>query len=177
MSDGRVTLGIGIGWSKRESDALGGHYDDRGARLDEMIRLFRTVWQHRTADFEGDYYPSFREIQVLPMPAHPIPIWIGGSAAALIERALRNDGYHASEVEPSDAGALVERLRERRPDEGFVVSTRITWNAEQVEPAALAEDLQEYREAGIGAVNIVPDRGDLATWLQNQEALASAVLH
>ncbi len=67
MSDGRVTLGIGIGWSKRESDALGGHYDDRGARLDEMIRLFRTVWQHRTADFEGDYYPSFREIQVLPI--------------------------------------------------------------------------------------------------------------
>ena len=42
MSGGRLTVGIGIGWSQREYDALGGHFDHRGARLDEMIRLFRT---------------------------------------------------------------------------------------------------------------------------------------
>jgi probable F420-dependent oxidoreductase len=175
MSDGRVAIGIGIGWSKRESEALGGHYDHRGARLDEMIQLFRTVWENRTSDFDGTYYPSFREIQVLPMPAHRIPIWIGGSADPAIERALRNDGYHASEVEPSEARALVEQLRERRNDDDFVVSTRVTWNVQDTEAAALVDNMDVYRSAGIGAVNIVPDRGDLDTWLRNQEALAVAL--
>jgi len=53
---------------------------------------------------------------------------------------------------------------------------RLTWNVEDTEPSALADDLDVYRAAGIGAVNIVPDRGDLATWLQNQEALAAALV-
>lgn len=98
MSAGRLTLGIGIGWSKREYDALGARFDHRGARLDEMISLFRTVWEHGTADFQGTYYPSFKEIRVLPPPAHRIPIWIGGGSDAAIDRALRNDGYHAMDV-------------------------------------------------------------------------------
>lgn len=176
MSDGRLTVGLGLGWSPRESEALGGHYDHRGARLDEMIRLFRTVWEQSTADFEGEYYPSFEQIRVLPMPAHRIPLWIGGGADPAIERALRNDGYHGSEVEPAAAPELVARLRARRPDADFVVSVRITWNVQDVEPGALADDLAAYRAAGIGAVNVVPDRGDIDVWLQNQEALATAVL-
>jgi probable F420-dependent oxidoreductase len=175
MSGGRVTVGLGLGWSKRESDALGGHFDQRGARLDEMIRLFRTVWEHSTADFEGRYYPSFEQIRVLPMPAHRIPIWIGGGADAAIERALRNDGYHGSDLMPSDTKALVERLRERRADDDFVVSMRLTWNVVDVEPAALAATLAAYRASGVDAVNVVPDRGDLDAWLRNQEALAGAL--
>ncbi len=68
-----------------------------------MIRLFRTVWENSTADFDGEYYPSFEQIRVLPLPAHHIPIWIGGSADAAIERALRNDGYHAIGLSPSSS--------------------------------------------------------------------------
>jgi alkanesulfonate monooxygenase SsuD/methylene tetrahydromethanopterin reductase-like flavin-dependent oxidoreductase (luciferase family) len=51
LSGGRLTVGIGIGWSRREYEALGGHFESRGARLDEMIRLFRTVWENDPADF------------------------------------------------------------------------------------------------------------------------------
>ena len=70
MSGGRLTVGIGIGWSQREYEALGGRFDHRGPRLDEMIRLFRTVWENDPADFTGTYYPSFEQIRVLPAPAH-----------------------------------------------------------------------------------------------------------
>ena len=93
-----------------------------------MIRLFRTVWENSTADFDGEYYPSFEKIRVLPLPAHHIPIWIGGSADAAIERALRNDGYHATglalgvysdaEVVDHDRGALsveLQRVRRSQP--------------------------------------------------------------
>jgi probable F420-dependent oxidoreductase len=176
MSAGRLTVGIGIGWSKREYDALGGRFDHRGARLDEMIRLFRTVWDNDTADFEGRYYPTFKDIRVLPRPAHRIPIWIGGATEAAVERAQRNDGYHAMDVKPEDTKALVDRLREKRPDDDFVVSMRISWNVKDEEAKVVADKVAAYREAGIGAVHISPDRGDIDGWLANQLALSKAVI-
>jgi len=176
MSGGRLTLGIGIGWSKREFDALGAHFDHRGARLDEMIRLFRTVWDNSTADFAGTYYPSFEQIRVLPAPAHRIPIWIGGSSPAALDRAIRNDGYHAMDVAPGEAGALVAQLRERRPDADFVVSMRVAWDVTSMEPGEMAEAAAAYREAGIGALHVAPDRGDLDAWLAGQEKVAGALI-
>jgi probable F420-dependent oxidoreductase len=176
MSGGRLTLGIGVGWSKREYDALGGHYDRRGARLDEMIRIFRTVWENSTTDFEGEYYPSFEQIRVLPPPAHRIPIWVGGGAPAAIDRALRNDGYHAMGPKPEDVKALVERLREKRPDDDFVVSIRVSWDVSELEPGAMAEEAEVYREAGIGALHVAPERGDVDAWLAGQEKVAQALI-
>lgn len=176
LSGGRLTLGIGIGWSQREYDALGGHFDARGARLDEMIRLFRTVWENDPADFQGAYYPSFEQIRVLPQPAHRIPIWIGGGSAPAVDRALRNDGYHALGVKPEDAGALVARLRDTRPDPDFVVSLRVTWDVTTMDPDAMAAEAAVYREAGIGALHVSPDRGDIDAWLAGQQTVARALI-
>ena len=174
-SDGRLTVGIGIGWSKREYEALGASFSDRGPRLDEMIRLFRTVWENSTADFEGEFYPSFEQIRVLPLPAHHIPIWIGGSADAAIERALRNDGYHAIGLSPEQLADVVSRLRARRPDDDFVVSLRVSWDLTTKDPHEMADETDAYRDAGCGALHISPERGDLDTWLQGQAALAKVL--
>jgi len=176
MSAGRLTLGIGIGWSQREYDALGASMAQRGARLDEMIDLFRCVWENDPADFSGTYYSSFEQIRVLPMPAHRIPIWIGGGADAAVERALRNDGYHAMDVKPEDTRALVDRLRGARPDPEFAVSMRVSWNLKDVAVGEIADKVAAYRDAGIDAVHVSPDRGDLESWLQTQAALAAAVV-
>src|ERR1700716_1249765 len=45
MSEGRLTVGIGIGWSRAEYEALHAPWDHRGARLDEIIDLLRTAWR------------------------------------------------------------------------------------------------------------------------------------
>jgi probable F420-dependent oxidoreductase len=176
MSDGRLTVGIGIGWSQREYEALGASFDHRGARLDEMLQLFRTVWEHDPADFEGTYYPSFEQIRVLPHPAHRIPIWVGGTSPAAVARALRHDGYHAIGVEPNDAKSLVDRIRQGRPDSEFVISVRVTWDVTSMEPNAMVEAAHAYREAGIGALHISPDRGDISAWLAGQDRVAQALL-
>ena len=174
-SDGRLTVGIGIGWSKREYEALGASFANRGPRLDEMIRLFRTVWENSTADFDGEYYPSFEQIRVLPLPAHHIPIWIGGSADAAIERALRNDGYHAIGLSPEQLADVVTRLRARRSDDDFVISLRVSWDLTTKDPKEMIDEVEAYRDAGCGALHISPERGDLETWLQGQAALANAL--
>jgi probable F420-dependent oxidoreductase len=176
MSNGRLTVGIGIGWSKREYDALGAQYDHRGARLDEMLRLFRTVWENSTADFEGQYYPSFEQIRVLPPPAHRIPIWIGGGADAAIERALRHDGYHAMGPSPEEMQSLVERLREHRPDDDFVISVRVAWDVTTKDAHEMADEADAFRAAGVDAIHVAPDRGDIDTWMAGQERVADALL-
>ncbi|MEX1008989.1 MAG: TIGR03619 family F420-dependent LLM class oxidoreductase [Acidimicrobiia bacterium] len=176
MSNGRLTVGLGIGWSKREYDALGGHFDHRGARLDELIRMFRLVWENSTADFEGEYYPSFDQIRVLPPPAHRIPIWIGGAAPTAVERALRNDGYHAMGPSPDEMATIVKQLREHRPDDDFVISLRVAWDVTSMEPGAMRDLGAAFREAGVGSLLVAPDRGDIDTWMRGQQKVAAALL-
>jgi probable F420-dependent oxidoreductase len=176
MSGGRLTVGIGVGSSQRESEALGGSFDRRGQRLDEMIRLFRTVWENDPADFTGKYYPSFEQIRVLPAPAHRIPIWIGGRSAAAIERAVRNDGYHAINIKAEQVKTMVDELRAKRADAEFAISLRVSWDVTKMEPNAMVEDADIYREAGIGALLVAPERGDIETWLAGQETVAKALL-
>jgi probable F420-dependent oxidoreductase len=176
MSDGRLTLGIGIGWSQREYEALGASFDHRGARLDEMLRLFRTVWENGTADFEGEYYPSFEQIRVLPAPAHRIPIWIGGGSDGAVERALRHDGYHAMGPSPEEMTGIVARVRERRPDDDFAVSMRVSWDVTSKDEGEMVDEAAAYREAGVDALHVAPDRGDLDVWLEGQAKVARALL-
>jgi alkanesulfonate monooxygenase SsuD/methylene tetrahydromethanopterin reductase-like flavin-dependent oxidoreductase (luciferase family) len=103
------------------------------ARLDEMIRMFRTVWENSTADFDGDYYPSVEQIRVLPPPARRIPIWIGGRSPGAMHRATQNDGFHAMGPSPDELRPIVQRLREQRPDDDFVISMRVSWDVMSME--------------------------------------------
>jgi len=174
LSEGRVTLGIGIGWSAAEYAALGASFDHRGARLEEIVELWRTAWRDDPATHEGRYYP-FHDIRLLPKPAHEIPIWLGGTSDAAIERSTRlADGYHGIGVEPSAAAELVERIRERRPEEAFTISIRIRFDA-SADDTGVRGDLERYEAAGVQHLHYAPERGDLDAWLKGMERLASEV--
>ncbi|HEX5586026.1 MAG TPA: LLM class flavin-dependent oxidoreductase, partial [Acidimicrobiia bacterium] len=115
-------------------------------------------------------------IRVLPQPAHRIPIWIGGGAEAALERALRNDGYHALGPSPAEMKVIIERLRERRPDDEFVISARVGWDVTTMEQSAMTDAADEFRAAGVDNLHVAPDRGDLDTWLAGQETVAKALI-
>ncbi len=91
LSSGRLTVGIGIGWSEKEYEALHAPFDHRGERLDEIIDLFRAAWRDDPATHEGRWY-SFTDIHVQPQPAHDVPIWIGGASDAAFARRVRQGG-------------------------------------------------------------------------------------
>ncbi|MBV9660501.1 MAG: TIGR03619 family F420-dependent LLM class oxidoreductase [Acidimicrobiales bacterium] len=172
MSGGRLTVGAGIGWSRAEYEALGATFGERGQRLEEIVEVWRTAWRDDPATHEGRFYP-FRDVRVLPKPAHAIPIWLGGSSDAAISRATRlADGYHGVGVEPEDAPRLIERIRAGRPEESFTVSLRVRWDA-RVDDEAVAETLEAYSKAGIQHLHYAPERGDLDTWITNMERLAT----
>ncbi len=93
LSGGRFVLGVGTGWNFVEYEALGERYEKRGRRLDEQITLLRKLWSEPVLDFDGDFHRVDRA-GILPLPARPIPIWLGGFTPAALGRAARvGDGF------------------------------------------------------------------------------------
>src|SRR5207342_3061716 len=93
LSGGRLRLGVGVGWSPVEYEALGQDFRTRGARQEEQIELLRRLFTEPVVDFSGRFDRVDRAA-LLPKPARPIPIWLGGSSEAAYDRAARlADGF------------------------------------------------------------------------------------
>jgi probable F420-dependent oxidoreductase len=96
LSAGRLALGVGIGWSKEEFEALGVPFAGRAARAVEYVAAIRALWREDAASFHGEFV-SFDSVRVYPKPprARSMPIVFGGNSdAALTRAALHGDGWY-----------------------------------------------------------------------------------
>lgn len=111
LSNGRMRLGIGVGWNEVEYEGLGESFAHRGARSEEQMQLLRALWTNRSITFDGQW-DQVVEAGLNPLPVQqPIPIWIGGYAEATLRRIARfGDGWFPWR-QPDDAmAAALERL-------------------------------------------------------------------
>jgi probable F420-dependent oxidoreductase len=94
LTGGRVRLGVGVGWNDVEYEAMGADFRSRGRRIDEQIALLRAFWTNEIVNFRGDFH-TIKDAGINPLPVQrPIPLWIGGSSDAAMERAARlSDGW------------------------------------------------------------------------------------
>jgi len=95
FSEGRLRLGVGVGWNWVEFDGLemSGHFRRRGKRQEQQIALMRKLWQEPVVEYEDSDHRIDRA-GILPRPKHQIPIWLGGSSEAAYDRAARiADGF------------------------------------------------------------------------------------
>lgn len=123
---GRLRLGIGVGWNRLEYEALDVPFEQRGRLMEEQIELLRRLWTEPVVDFDGEFHHVRSSgIQLLPVQ-RPIPLWIGGEAPAVLERAGRvGDGWYcnARQAPDDDFLARVAAIRAaadvvgRDPDE------------------------------------------------------------
>jgi probable F420-dependent oxidoreductase len=97
MSGGRVTMGFGVGSRPDDFAAAEIGWEHRGTRMDELVRILRTVWRGDPVDQHGKFYDiSVGPIGPRPAQSH-IPIWFGGSADAALRRIVRlGDGFIGS---------------------------------------------------------------------------------
>ncbi|WP_433508249.1 LLM class F420-dependent oxidoreductase [Pseudonocardia halophobica] len=110
LSGGRLTLGVGVGWSREEFDALGVPFARRGARTDEYVAAMRTVWRDDVASFTGEFV-RFDSVRVNPKPVRDrtIPIVFGGNSDAALRRvAAVGDGWYGFYLD--DVGHVAERV-------------------------------------------------------------------
>lgn len=103
LSGGRFILGVGLGWSRNEYEALHVPWAHRAARSEEMVEALRLLWSEPQAAFDGRYV-RFPKVACEPKPpGGSVPIVIGGSSRAAARRAGRvGDGYFPS-IFPADA--------------------------------------------------------------------------
>jgi len=92
ISNGRLNLGIGAGWYKREYDAYGIPFPKdsvRIAQLREAVQIIKKMWTEDEPSFHGQYYTIDKAINS-PKPIqkpHP-PILIGGEGKKLTLRVV-----------------------------------------------------------------------------------------
>ncbi len=180
LSQGRLIVGIGVGWMREEFEALGiPPFEERGAVTDEYIQAFKELWTSENPSFEGKYI-GFSDITFLPKPAqkpHP-PIWVGGESRRAIRRAARYcDAWYPIGSNPQFPMGEPEQLAEgmqrlvtyaeragRDPSEVEVVYRTHHYEiaAEGNRPAGpdrekftgtsdqVAADVRQYEEMGVG---------------------------
>ncbi len=111
LSQGRLRLGVGLGWNFVEYEALGQNFKNRGARVEEQVQLLRRLWSEELVEFHGKYETVDRAA-ILPRPTHRIPIWMGGMADSVLRRVARlADGWLPQIGPGPELQEMLERLR------------------------------------------------------------------
>jgi len=121
LSDGRLDVGLGLGWSADEFRAAGASMEQRGARAAEFVQALRAVWGEDPVEHSGTYYEVPRSIvQPKPVQEQGPPVLLGGTAEVALRRAGRiADGWiSSSRFELEKMPWAVETLRAAREEVG-----------------------------------------------------------
>ncbi len=152
LAEGRVELGIGVGWCAEEFALMEQQFAGRGKRTDEMLELMRALWSPDWTAFDGDFYTTPR-LEMQPTPPR-IPIFVGGLSDIALRRAARYDGWIGDLITTDRAIAAADRLRELRSERGlamddFTILTPLT-------DAFTIADYQRAEDAGISGILTMP---------------------
>ncbi|MBA2608310.1 MAG: TIGR03619 family F420-dependent LLM class oxidoreductase [Actinobacteria bacterium] len=113
ISGGRVTMGAAPGWCEEEFDQVGQRFKGRGARLEEMIDACRKLWAGGWVEHHGNHF-DFDPLRIEPVPAAPVPIYIGGHSERALARAARiGDGWIGNAYSPDDAEHYLGLMRDQ----------------------------------------------------------------
>lgn len=113
LSGGRAMVAIGTGWNVREFSNVGSDFRTRGRRVDETIRLLRSLYAGKTSFSGHSIGIRFDDVVFEPRGSKRIPVWIGGVSPAAMKRAVKlGDAWHPNVSPLSDFRRLVSQFRE-----------------------------------------------------------------
>ncbi|MEM7538927.1 MAG: LLM class F420-dependent oxidoreductase [Chloroflexota bacterium] len=111
LSEGRLRLGIGIGWNHVEYIALGENFRNRGKRSEEQIAVMRALWADPHVVFEGNDH-TIPNAGINPLPTKPLEVWIGGGVDATYDRIGRmGDGWLNIYVPPENIQPALDMIQ------------------------------------------------------------------
>jgi probable F420-dependent oxidoreductase len=115
LSEGRLDLGVGVGWLPKEYEAAGLPFSERGRMLDDVLAACRALWSGETS-FRSERL-AFDDVWCRPLPVQPagVPLWISGELHPRnVARLVRHgSGWIPSPDARLDAvAAAIPRLRE-----------------------------------------------------------------
>jgi probable F420-dependent oxidoreductase len=169
LSDGRLVVGVGAGWSRKEYAALGCHekYEHRGRVMDEALEVIFRCWHGGRFSWTGEFF-EFRDITFSPTPVQKPrpPVWVGGQTPPALRRAARvADSWHPTNVSPAELSRLGGQLDEMAGRQ-VARTLRLGIGLDQVE--GIKDLVAAYEAAGCQEIAI----GSLDWGFDRQLALA-----
>jgi probable F420-dependent oxidoreductase len=87
ISNGRLVLGIAIGYKPDEFALYGVELAKRGARFEEQLAIMKGLWTQARIQFNGAYYTLEGRLEPKPVQKPHPPVWIGGWGDITLRRA------------------------------------------------------------------------------------------
>lgn len=114
LSNGRLEMGLAVGYRRREAEAYGVDFSTRGRRTDEFLEIVTRLWAGETVTFEGKHF-ALKNASIAPTPTRGrIPLYIGGFNERAIERTAKyGDGYFGN---PEVVDLYLDKLRAHGKD-------------------------------------------------------------
>ena len=152
LADGRVELGVGVGWCEEEFTLMGQRFDRRGSAPTRCSSCF--VRSGSRAGRSSTASSTRRRGWRCSPRRRTFPIYVGGLSDIALRRAARNDGWIGDLITTDRAIASVARLRELRAENGlsmedFEILTPLT-------DAFTVPDYERAEVAGITAIVTMP---------------------
>lgn len=114
LSGGRTRLGLGLGWSKDEFDAVGARLEERGAYADEFLQVLKLIWTSDPVEFRGKFFQIPKSF-IGPKPVqkpHP-PIYMAAYVPAALKRLAREaDGWNPVGIPVDGMGQMFQSIKD-----------------------------------------------------------------
>ncbi len=155
LSDGRLTLSVGIGGPpSREFGSFGEGVDTRirGDMLDEGLQVLEGLWSGAPFSYEGQHY-RLQDVEFAPAPTQSprIPIWVGAKwrNKRPLRRAALWDGvfpipHDGETIAPEDLRTVVDYVSEHRESDADFDVVLADHDGSRTQ-----ERLAAYEEAGL----------------------------
>ncbi len=151
FSGGRLLMGVGAGWLREETEAMGANFGLRWKRTRETVEAMRLLWTQHEASYQGEIvkFPAVRS-EPKPIQKAGPPVLLGAHGPKALERVARTyDGWMPLVASPEELKASVVQLRkltaERGRDPGSILISPLI---EPGEHGPSADEVKRYRDAG-----------------------------
>lgn len=165
LSDGRLGVGVGLGWMKQEYDvARNADWRRRGKMLDDTLAFLHEWWTTSPVSWDSEFFnmPPVH-VGLRPVQAGGPPIWIGGASEAAMRRVGRSGvGWLGVEgpapaasagSQDEGAGRLWSIARRAAEDAGRDPDALKTAMRINLEPGtsvdSVADQLKRYADSGV----------------------------
>ncbi len=166
FSGGRAILGVGAGWLREETEAMGAKFGTRWKQTRETVEAMRLLWTRPEASYEGEIirFPAVRcEPKPIQQP-HP-PVILGAHGPKALERVARTyDGWMPLLDDPAEMRrnvAIIHKLAAqlgRKPE-----TIQISPLVDPKEHGPSADDLKRFRDAGVNRIVLLSQKTVAAT--------------
>ena len=133
MSQGRLTIGLGLGGRPQNDNLMGGATERRVRYFVEGLQVMKALWQEPKANHHGHFW-NLEDVEMEPKPVqkpHP-PVWFGGRHPNALIRAVRHGngwmgaGSSSTEQFKQHVATLQETMESTGRDPAtFAISKRI----------------------------------------------------